>query len=507
MLGPDKERDLDRPILVSLERLIPPDHFYRHLDATLDLTFIRTWVADLYAPVGRPSIDPVVFFKLQLLMFFEGIRSERQLMETASLNLAHRWYLGYRLDESLPDHSSLTRIRQRLGLPIFRRFFERVVELCQEAGLVWGKELYVDATKVKANASLDSLQPRFAVEWHLAELFSKEEADLPADDVEPLEQVQQELAEDGAQDLADENAARHDWVAEEGRPDRTVIRGHYRRRSDYQASATDPDASLMATRFRGKDLGYHNHYVVDGGKARIILNVLITPAEVMENQPMLDLLWRTCFRWRLYPRHVTGDTTYGTLENIVGLEDMGIKAYLPLPDFDQRTPSFGERDFRYDPARDAYICPAGQLLPRYMRRERTRLTYYRAAAVTCHACSLKGRCTPGEGGRQVQRSFDEAYLERVRAYHQTEPYQRAMRKRRVWVEPLFAEAKQWHGLRRFRLRRLWRVNSEGLLIAAGQNLKRLLRPRGHRHRPASGMAAPPGDAGRSSHRLFCWSPS
>src|SRR5450756_1259346 len=130
MLGPAKHRDLDRLIMVSMEALVPSNHFYRHLEATLDLSFIREWVADLYAPIGRPSIDPVTFFKLQLVMFFEGLRSERQLVELASLNLAHRWYLGYNLDEPLPDHSSLTRIRQRLGLAIFRRFFEVVVDRC-----------------------------------------------------------------------------------------------------------------------------------------------------------------------------------------------------------------------------------------------------------------------------------------------------------------------------------------------------------------------------------------
>jgi transposase len=69
-------------------------------------------------------------------MFFEGIRSERKLIKTASLHLAHRWYLGYALDEALPDHSNLTRIRQRLGIRVFERFFAQVVDLCQEAGLV-----------------------------------------------------------------------------------------------------------------------------------------------------------------------------------------------------------------------------------------------------------------------------------------------------------------------------------------------------------------------------------
>src|SRR4029450_5800522 len=105
---------------------------------------VREWVHELYAERGRPSIDPIVFFKLQLIMFFEGIRSERRLIETASLHLAHRWYLGYGLDEPLPDHSSPTRVRQRLGLTIFERFFEQVVALCQRAGLVWGEELLFD---------------------------------------------------------------------------------------------------------------------------------------------------------------------------------------------------------------------------------------------------------------------------------------------------------------------------------------------------------------------------
>ena len=111
MLGPAKSRRLDEPIAVSLEALVPADHFYRHLEEKLDLGFVREWAQNLYAERGRPSIDPIVCFKLQLVMFFEGIRSERQLTETASLNLAHRWYLGYALDEELPDHSSLSRIR------------------------------------------------------------------------------------------------------------------------------------------------------------------------------------------------------------------------------------------------------------------------------------------------------------------------------------------------------------------------------------------------------------
>ena len=107
---------------------------------------MREFVQQTYAGGGRPSIDPVVFFKLQLMMFFEGIRSGRQLMSQVADRLSIHWYLGYDLAESLLDHSSLSKIRMRYGLDIFRRFFDTIVEQCQQARLVWGKELYIDST-------------------------------------------------------------------------------------------------------------------------------------------------------------------------------------------------------------------------------------------------------------------------------------------------------------------------------------------------------------------------
>ncbi len=95
----------------------------------------------------------------------------------------------------------------------------------------------------------------------------------------------------------------------------------------------------------------------------------------------------------------------------------------------------------------------------------------------------------------IHRSFSADYLEKVRGYHATGAYQKAMRKRQVWVEPLFAEAKEWHGLRRLRLRGLMNANIQGLLVAAGQNLKRLLAAIGwgRRHAPCGSLLALPRD--------------
>ncbi len=234
------------------------------------------------------------------------------------------------------------------------------------------------------------------------------------------------------------------------------------------------------SRFTGDraKLGYHTHYVVDGGKARIILAALVTPASVMDNTPMLDLERWVRFRWHLKPTIAVGDSKYGTVANIVGLEQDGMRAYLPTADLSERNAFYPSERFQYDAARDLYTCPQGKELPLYSRRQREQQLVYRADAKACNRCPVKAACTDSQSGRHIFRSFFQKYLDRVKAYRQTEAYQKALRKRMVWVEPLFGEAKQWHWMTRFRLRGLLKVNIEGLIVAAGQNLKRLLKSSG-----------------------------
>jgi hypothetical protein len=296
------------------------------------------------------------------------------------------------------------------------------------------------------------------------------------------------LTEEARAELTERAADRHDWIGRMGRPDRLRTSGPYRRTADFRVSTTDPDASPLRPNSIGARLGYHDHYVVDGGKARIILTALVTPAEVQDNQPAVDLLWRTRFRWKLHPRQITGDSTYGTTENVVAIEDQRIRAYVPLSEAGHRPGLFADTDFTYDAAADVYRCPGDATLRFISRCERTKRRVYEAPAVACRACALRANCTTSQRGRRVGRGFDEDYLDRVRGYHETEPYAKAMRKRRVWVEPLFAEAKEWHGLQRFRLRGLEQVNIQAHLIAAGQNLKRLLSRRGWGRRPWPGGA-------------------
>jgi len=420
-----------------------------------------------------------------LILFFEGLRSERQLLRVVADRLSLRWYLGYDLSEALPDHSSLTRLRERSGAEVFRRFFDTVVEQCIDAGLVWGEELSIDSTDVDANASIDSLHPRFAVEAHLNRLFAEKDehgGDGPSGDAGPTD-LPVVLTEEARADRAERAAERHHWIGAMGRPDRTRTSRPYRRIADFRVSTTDPDASPLRPSERGAHLGYHDHYVVDGGTARIILTTLVTPVEVQDNQPAVDLLWRTRFRWKLHPRQVTADSKYGAAENIVAIEREHIHAYVPLSQVGRKPGLFRDTDFVYNPGADTYHCPGKETLRFISQCERTHRRVYEAPSAACATCSLRAQCTTSQRGRRIGRSLDEDSLDRVHGYHETEAYAKAMRKRKVWVEPLFAEAKDWHGLRRFRLRGLEQVNIQAQLIAAGQNLKRFLSKHGWGRRP------------------------
>ncbi len=426
MLGPPTPRRIDEPIAASLDDLVPPDHVYRHLNRTLDLAFVRDLVCGPYAGIGRPSIDPVVVFTLQLLLFFEGLRSERQLLRGVADRLSWRWYLGYALDEPLPDHSSLSRIRERYGLAVFQRFFAAVVEQCRAAGWVWGQERYVDSTDVAAHAAIASLHPRFAVEAHLERLFEAQDEGDVDDAVEasgptPLPVA---LTEEARAELAECAADRHDWIGEGGRPDRAKTSGPYRRVADVWASTTDPDASPLRPTGGGADLGDRDHDVVDGGKARVGLSVLVTPAEVQDNQPALDLLGRTRCRWNLHPRQVTGDSKDGTTENVVGIEDQRIRASVPLSEAGRRPGLFADTDVASNAPDDPSRCPGNQTLRLISRCERTRRVD-EAPAGSGRACALGEQCTPSRRGRRVGRSFDEDDLER---YGATTPRSRTPRR-------------------------------------------------------------------------------
>ena len=108
---------------LCLEDYVPQDHLLRRVAAAVDFSFVRRLTARFYSHTDQPGIDPVVRFKLALLGYLYGITSERRLAEEARLHLAYRWFLGYDLDETPPDHSVLSKARARFGVTVYQAFF------------------------------------------------------------------------------------------------------------------------------------------------------------------------------------------------------------------------------------------------------------------------------------------------------------------------------------------------------------------------------------------------
>ena len=136
-----------RPVIIS----IPNDHILKLVDKAIDLSWLRKEVSDCYnEAMGRPSIDPESALRLMLAGYFQGIVHDRKLMREAQVNLAIRWFAGFRLHEVLPEHSSLTKIRQRWGAEKFKRIFQKTVKMCIDAGLVNGETVHIDSTLIRA---------------------------------------------------------------------------------------------------------------------------------------------------------------------------------------------------------------------------------------------------------------------------------------------------------------------------------------------------------------------
>lgn len=167
---------------------VPQSHLVRRLAAVIDFSFVHGIVRRHHSHTGKPSVDPVVHFKLWLLGYLFNITSERRLCEEASRNVAWRWFLGYELDEPIPDHSVLSKAHRRFGVAVYEQFFRRIVRLCEARGPVRGDVLFVDATLTKANASSQSMRLQALMERRLpqpdrflAELWAgNEEEDEPA---------------------------------------------------------------------------------------------------------------------------------------------------------------------------------------------------------------------------------------------------------------------------------------------------------------------------------------
>lgn len=409
---------------VDVEALVPKNHLLRKVNAVLDLSFVRDAVAECYTPGrGRPSVDPELALRMMLLGRLYDI-GDRELCAEIGMHVGMRWFCGLNLHDPVPDHSTLSKLRNerwsKSGL--FQRLFDEVVRQCSEAGLVSGRHLSGDGTQVRANASMQSLAP----------IASPDE---PADD-------DSQSGPEGGAPIAKQLPPR---AVEPKEPQpRSGWKGHgVKYDNATHRSTSDPDARLYR-KGKGKEaqLCYLMHDLIDT-KGRVIVSRTISHAhssaerkmclsmldDVLAKQDVLGLPKR--------PEVISLDGGYGTGAMAAALLDRGVLPHMPLQASVEMepVPEWKQRTYNLRLAR--------------RRREMVRVAKAR---------------------------------NRVRELQKTRGY-RVSRSLRTRNEHTFAEAKTRHGMDRAQFRGEGRVLVQAILAGAVQNLKRLAAYRGRR-RPA-----------------------
>jgi transposase len=424
---------------IDLDSFVAADHFLRQIDRVLDLSFVRELTAACYTDgKGRPSIDPEVFFRMQLVAYFNGITKDRRLCEEVRYNLAYRWFCRLSLSDDVPDHSSLTRIRDRLGEQTFEKVFRKIVGQCQGKGLVKKDcRVMTDATLIAADASLNSLVHN-----------------------DPDKAKQEEEAQKQRRGTID------------GRAQRKLSNQTHR-------SRTDPDATLAQKQGTPRQLKYKVHQTIDAD-SRVILDTEVTTGARHDNQPYLDQLQRIRDQHELKIREAIADRGYGSAAIIRALQQHGTETYIPLWSGRVGNSKYLKGGLIYERADDRYRCPEGKYLTANSAVCANHKRYASSAA-DCRGCPRLTTC-PTEARkslphqRYVRRNMDQDLFEEVQA-RMCDPMFRQRASERMWKsEGLFAEAKVNHCLARAKYRGRAKMQIQAYLSAIVQNLKRLLFP-------------------------------
>lgn len=392
--------------IFDMESLIPEDHLLRRIDQKIDFEFVREMTAHLYCEDnGRASIDPVLFIRICLLTHLYNIPSDRQVCEEIKYNLAYRWFCRLSIEDKVPDHSSLTRIRDRLGEETFKNIFEHVVRLCIEKGLVTGKKVMIDGSLMKADAALNSLVLR-----------EMEKKDEPKDPDEPNGNVT------NIKDSPPKKIPKY-------------AKGQ-KFSNETHVSQTDPDCTLAGKSGEPKQLRYKNHCTIDSD-SRIILDPHITTGAEVDGHQMLNRMDHIEETFDLNIEEMTADRGYGYGINLDGLDKRNVRAF--VPNFHEDVgENIDANLYKYDKEADVFICPMGHRMDKKTTPESEKKDYakrYQIRGTTCNKCPMVTTCfekPPQKCARKalVRNVYWELQLE-TKGRERTRTF-RAMRIERQW---------------------------------------------------------------------------
>jgi transposase len=428
---------------VFLDELVPANHLLRKIDTYIDFSFILEKVRPYYSQDnGRPSLDPLILFKMMFIGYLYGIRSERQLEREIQVNLAYRWFLGLKITDSVPHHSTISwnRCNRFKDTTVFQDIFDEIVLLAMEHNMVGGRVLFSDSTHLKANANKHKFT-RETVEVetreYIGELNKAIEEDRVAHGKKPLKQ-KEEVQET----------------------------------KEIRKSTTDPECGFMSRDNKQEMFCYLDHRTTDM-KFNIITDAYVTAGNVHDSVPYLSRLDRQIERFQFKVEAVALDSGYLTNPICKGLNDRQIFGVIAHRRYAPVKGLFPKWKFVYDKEANHYTCPNGQQL-NYRTTTREGYREYKSDPKQCKECPLLSQCTKSKNHTKVvTRHVWEENKEKVRVNRLSKSGKALYKFRKEKVERSFADSKELHGLRYSRLRGRQKVSEQVLLTAACQNIKKI----------------------------------
>ena len=444
--------------LVVIENLVPKDHLLRKIDRYIDFSFINEICRPYYCENnGRPAIEPEIMFRMLFIGYMYGIRSETRLVEEVKVNMAYRWFLGYGLEDKIPDASVIwqNRIRRFNGTDIPRRIFNEILRQAMEHKLVDGKILYSDSTHLKANANKNKYTEETAAlesQSYIADLNKAVNEDRAKHGKKPLKFEEKPAKTD---DDDDENYF----------DDNTLTK-------TIKKSTTDPESGFMHRDGKPKGFFYLDHRTVDS-KHSIITDTYVTPGNVNDVKPYMERLKYQIETFGFPVETVGLDAGYNTAAICKGIYDLGIHAAMGKRRGCQQKGKYGKYKYTYLSEWDVYICPERNYLE-YVTTDRNGYREYKCKNDRCVGCPRREMClSEKQTTKSIRRHVWEDYKDKAYIFTHTEYGKEVYARRKETIERSFADSKELHGLRYCRMRGLAKAAEQCLLTAAVQNMKKI----------------------------------
>ena len=445
----------------SIEEYVAVDHPVRAYDAFVEALDFRALGIDLDShQVGNAEYDPKAMMKLLVYGYSYSVRSSRKLERETHQNIAFIWLMG----GLKPDHKTIAEYRRK-NKKALKKVLKQCAGLCIHLGLIAGNALFVDGTKVRANAGRSKTHDRAYYEQQMSEMEERIEQFL-----EECEKVDQQEEGEGS------------WVAmDKGLADESRLKGKIQEvlktisdTGREQVNGTDPDCAVMHS-VQGSHASYNVQSVVDDQHG------LIVHAEaVSETSDVNQLARQIAQANEVLPepcKAACADAGYADTEELEKVDGQGIKVVVPSQRqaFHDEEGPFSKSHFRYDKERDCYWCPEGNRL-RYdwTDKESGKRFYQITNGKICRGCVHYGQCTSAKKGRRIIRMALEEAREKFEAQYEEPELQEIYRRRKARVELPFGHIKRNLKTDAFVLRGREGVNAETSLLATCFNLARMI---------------------------------